>query len=318
MESGVDGRVEEQSGTPVAGDAELERRLADQPPWVRAFVPQLHRLRDAELRRVMPCLLEAGRDARVLEIGGGDGWQAAQLSEVFASVTSIDIEGAHYGELQVHPVVEYDGHRIPLPDGSIDLVFSSNVLEHIPHVSEFQSEIPRVLSPAGRAVHVLPSASWVFWGLLAHFPELPRWAFWQLTWRLSRLGGSAGAAAPAPDDAPPPSSHIGGAPLLGAGGRGVKGILKSLFEILLPHRHGERGNVFGELWLFSRKAWHPLFRRTGWCIDRSEPLHLFYTGKTVFGTGWSIESRTRWSRLLGSSSHLTVLMSADAQERRAD
>jgi len=53
--------------------------------------------------------------------------------------------------------------QIPFEDHAFDIVFSSNVLEHIPHVVEFQKEIQRVLKPDGIAIHVLPSSSWRVW-----------------------------------------------------------------------------------------------------------------------------------------------------------
>jgi predicted SAM-dependent methyltransferase len=65
-------------------------------------------------------------------------------------------------------VVDYDGQRIPFGDDSFDVVFSSNVLEHIPHVDAFQQEIHRVLKPGGVAVHIVPSSSWRWWTNITH------------------------------------------------------------------------------------------------------------------------------------------------------
>ena len=69
------------------------------------------------------------------------------------------------------PVIVYDGQSIPLESDSVDIVFSSNVLEHIRDVEPFQSEVHRVLKPGGNAVHVLPTSSWRFWTSITSFPD---------------------------------------------------------------------------------------------------------------------------------------------------
>jgi len=120
----------------------------------------LEAIRTAELEHVLDFL--PARCA-LLEIGSGSGWQAKRLSTLGFSVEAIDVPSSNYVSTRVWPVREYDGTRIPFLDESFDCVFSSNTLEHIPHVREFQREILRVLKPGGIAVHVVPSASWRVW-----------------------------------------------------------------------------------------------------------------------------------------------------------
>jgi len=129
-----------------------------------------------------------------------------------------------------------------------------------------------------------------------------------ISWQLQkRRAGGGGAGSPEPavsTEVPAASTH----PSPNATRRSVFArLLVVLRSILWRPRHGERGNALTELWLFSRPAWHRLFRRTGWVVESSEPLHLFYTGIGILGTRWGIQSRTSWSRLLGSSTHVTVL-----------
>jgi SAM-dependent methyltransferase len=42
-----------------------------------------------------------------------------------------------------------DGNQLPLPDGVVDVTFSSNVLEHIPTPRHFLDEMVRVTRPRG-------------------------------------------------------------------------------------------------------------------------------------------------------------------------
>jgi ubiquinone/menaquinone biosynthesis C-methylase UbiE len=67
-------------------------------------------------------------------------------------------------------ITDFDGRNAPFHDASFDIVFSSNVLEHVPDLVHMHSEIQRVLTPNGYAVHVLPTHSWRLWTTLSAFP----------------------------------------------------------------------------------------------------------------------------------------------------
>ncbi len=82
---------------------------------------------------------------------------------------AIDVKTSQHAQHRVWPVTIYDGKVIPFQNDCFDIVFSSNVLEHIPHVNAFQNEIKRVLKHCGRSVHILPSGSWRFWSLVTHY-----------------------------------------------------------------------------------------------------------------------------------------------------
>jgi SAM-dependent methyltransferase len=105
---------------------------------------------------------------RILEIGAGTGWQAKVLASQGYDVSAIDVPYSNYRENRIWPVIDYDGKNIPFKDNTFDIVFSSNVLEHILHIYEFQKEIHRVLKPSTWAIHVLPSGSWRFWTNITH------------------------------------------------------------------------------------------------------------------------------------------------------
>src|SRR5919197_1277373 len=128
--------------------------------------PSTHheRLRHAELGLVQNWFEPT---AHVLDLGAGAGYQASLISEMGCDVTAVDVavRGRTY-----YPVREYDGKRIPLPDESVDVVFSSHVLEHVESLMPLLSETKRVMRPLGLAIHILPTPAWRLWTSLAHYP----------------------------------------------------------------------------------------------------------------------------------------------------
>lgn len=254
--------------------------------------------------------------ARVLEIGAGAGWQSRMFSELGFDVSAIDLESSQYRQQAVFDVKTYDGHRIPFGDASFDVVFSSNVLEHIPHVEEFQAEILRVLAPGGRAVHILPSASWRLWTTLTYYLTLPvrllrRLArrseprsdpqFWEEVAEETGIDQMdliefAEFVADDPQAAEPRPEFV----------EQLRIRLKELQRVT-PPPHGEFGNFATEIYYFSRFRWKALFEREGFRVVASFRNGLFYTGYSLLGARLAIRVRSRLSRLLGSACRVYVL-----------
>jgi SAM-dependent methyltransferase len=219
-------------------------------------------------RAVIERHLPAG--ARVLEIGGGTGLQARELSERGFAVTSIDLEGSTYAHDRVFPVIDYDGRTLPFEPRSFDVVLSSNVLEHVRDLPSMEREIHRVLTPGGRCIHVLPTHAWRFWTLATQYPGLVQ----RVADALLRL----------PTD---PRAALRDA--VRAGG------------LVVPRRHGERGNAFTELFYFHPSWWRRHFRAHGFEVVTEQPMELFYTGHMVLGARLDLATRARLARYLGSA-----------------
>lgn len=243
----------------------------------------LHRVRDYEINKISPHFPPG---ARILEIGGGTGYQAKQLADRGFKVVSIDVGGSRYGEERVFPVIEYDGKAFPFPDAAFDVVFSSNVLEHIADPAQFHGESRRVLKPGGYCVHVMPTAVWRFWQGVANYVELCQRVAPLLPELLPRRFRLSEWNRPA----------IVFEEL---------GRLRKQY-IRIP-RHGETGNAFTELWTFSRRHWLNHFHRQGYAVLLAEGVGLFYTGHMVFGKRWGLRSRARVAKVLGSATMLYVV-----------
>ncbi len=123
----------------------------------------LKKIREYELQKIIDKLPPK---SRILEIGGGSGWQAKILEDLGHKVSSIDIENSFYLNEKIFNVQTYDGVKIPFSNKEFDIIFSSNVLEHIKETNNYQKELYRVLKDEGLAIHIIPSATWRIWTIL--------------------------------------------------------------------------------------------------------------------------------------------------------
>ena len=97
---------------------------------------------------------EAGRIEHRRDRAAAAAGQARMLAEAGFAVRSFDLAGSQFSAQRVFTIEDYDGHRIPAADAAFDIVFSSNVLEHIPTCARSRPELHRVLKPDGIAVHL--------------------------------------------------------------------------------------------------------------------------------------------------------------------
>lgn len=262
----------------------------------------LHLLRDFELQQVLgnlPSPQDESTGPRVLDIGAGTGRQAALLKRRGYAVVAVDLASSAYAAERVFPVVEYDGVNLPLDDASVNVVFSSNVLEHVEHLDTLLAETRRILMKDGLAIHILPTPSWRAWTTLAHLP-------WLISRSLSLVFRG-------------PGSSTQGRVRSGseADGQGA-GKLKRLAASLWPARHGERGNALTEVWYFSEWWWRKAFVDCGFNVIETRPAGLFYTGAMLLAGRLSLGMRRRLATVLGSSCRIYILSAAPPEEGLAD
>jgi SAM-dependent methyltransferase len=235
----------------------------------------LNFLRQVEMEQVLP-FLPAG--ARILEFGSGTGKQARLLADHGFDVVAVDLASSNYASDRIFPVQDYDGHHIPIEDKSVDVIFSSNVLEHVENLEEIFGEFRRILKPEGFALHVLPTTAWRFWSFA------------------TGIAASLRAAVLMPTElAHPP-----------AGGRWnvLKRDLRRIASGFIPRAHGTSAEGLSELWTFSRMAWRRKFNRYGFEIVDDWPMGLFYTGTLFRGPALPIAKRQKLGAILGSAAHI--------------
>jgi SAM-dependent methyltransferase len=113
-------------------------------------------------RRRALLLGEARRGERVLDLGCGAGRFVAALREAGADAVGVELaEGALERARRNVPGADLrrlgaEG-EVPVEDSSVDLVWCSEVLEHVPDTAGLLSEARRVLRTGGRLLVTTPS-----------------------------------------------------------------------------------------------------------------------------------------------------------------
>ena len=112
-----------------------------------------------ERRRTL-LLNEARAGERVLDLGCGAGRFVAALRDAGADPVGVELaDGALERARRNVPGADFRPmtDAIPLEDSSVDLVWCSEVLEHVPDTAGLLSEVRRVLKTGGRLLATTPA-----------------------------------------------------------------------------------------------------------------------------------------------------------------
>lgn len=100
---------------------------------------------------------------RIVDVGCGAGYGAAQLAQAAANVIAIDLASAavsyartHYSAPNLHYLRGACG-ALPVASSSVDVVVSFELIEHVPDWREFLGEVRRVLAPQGQFIVSTPN-----------------------------------------------------------------------------------------------------------------------------------------------------------------
>jgi SAM-dependent methyltransferase len=242
----------------------------------------LQHLRLAELELIRPLFPASGR---ILELGGGSGYQASVIAAWGYEVESIDVKASD----ECFPVRSYDGEHIPCPSASVDLIFSSNVLEHIPtsKLSVLLEETRRVLRDGGVSIHLLPTPSWRALNSAAHYPSVFRTLKEHFT-RVPEVGDVSVNVSARSD-------------------RSARVLRFLKWSLTGPLKaHGEYASALSELYYFSRRRWSRVFRDAGFQILSVQGNGLVYSGCCI--CPWlSMFWRRRLSNCFGSACNVFVV-----------
>jgi len=222
----------------------------------------LHFVRNEELKQVIKFFPPPKKDLKILEIGGGDGYLASELEKMGYDIVSLDVNpssASHY------PVIKTIGSNLDFDDDIFDVIFSSNVLEHIQSLNLTFDEIHRVSKKDCTIIHTVPTTSWrlvtsVIRITLAGFNFISR-IYHNIRSIKSNIVNTSLHNNYQSDD--------------------KKFIKRNIMKVFL-HPHGVYKNAFYELYYFSKFRWKKEFIAADFFITHYEKTTLFYSGHSIF------------------------------------
>jgi SAM-dependent methyltransferase len=240
----------------------------------------LRALRQAEVDAVLERYRAHFSGAAALEIGSGSGVQLDALSSCCASIVGVEVRSDAIGR-EKHPrILMYDGVNLPFSSSSFDVVFSSNVLEHVERLDLLQKEIARVLKPGGVCIHVLPTHLWKLWTTAMCLCLAPP--------RVLKVSINA---------------------IRGRTAQSPKGV-SAWLDLLVGERHGVVGGRMSEAIEFNPRSWRRRFVAQGWEVVEAHPMGLAYEGNVVFGSRLGLNARRQIAAVLGSACHVFLVRRA--------
>ncbi len=145
--------------------AEIKIHSADLPTW-HEFV------RRREFEFIIDALGSHTKFRKALELGAGEGGQSITISKYCETLTCTELSETGNALIGCFKAKNLPNVNYELCDAcdlsrfyqeKFDLIFSSNMLEHIPHPEMCLNECRKVLDVSGLMIHTMPTRQWKFW-----------------------------------------------------------------------------------------------------------------------------------------------------------
>lgn len=130
---------------------------------------------------IRPELLPSGAEARVLDVGCGDGRHIAAAAAHGCFAVGLDYDAGELAKARGRlrglrvDLIAGDASRLPFRDGAFDAVICTETLEHLPDDNGAMGEIGRVLADGGMLHGAVPShfTERLYWALSPGYRDAP-------------------------------------------------------------------------------------------------------------------------------------------------
>ncbi len=139
--------------------------------------------------------VEPAPESKILDFGCGRGLKVEQLRALGYDAYGCDLVPLWNDRQEskaAFALIANEPYRLPYPDGTFDIVFSTSVFEHARNTEECFREIHRVLKTGGYSMHLFPAKYYlpyephILIPLANYFwPQCPRW--WIGLWLILRI-----------------------------------------------------------------------------------------------------------------------------------
>ncbi|MBI2524690.1 MAG: class I SAM-dependent methyltransferase [Candidatus Rokubacteria bacterium] len=261
----------------------------------------LHRIRSREIELIFARCPEAAF-GKGLELGAGDGFQSRLLSSYVKDLVCTDFSESILAAGDHPASVAFavcDAERVDevFAAATFDLVYSSNLLEHLPRPDAALRGMHRVLKREGLAIHVVPNPVWKLSQLVFFYPDLAVRISRRL---LTTLGLPPARRRPA--SAPDPARR---------GGVAIENNPKASRRPerhFWPTPHGAYESNLVELYAYSRRRWLGTFADAGFRVLR------VLRGPAASGYGFGLERARRVLERAGVSTESVYVAAKDGHE----
>jgi SAM-dependent methyltransferase len=256
--------IESQCGIPIQTRSSIPwkrfRRIHSDQAWGDL-------LRSREIRGILGNFPKNFFD-NGLELGCGSGHHSRQLTYYCKHLTATEYDAAKITACETEKIsfAAADAQNLSeYASGSMDLIYSSNMIEHLPRVDNCLRECSRILKEGGIIVHTVPNRTWKLFHLLMFFPVLMRGLLFRLPCLRQRRKKNVIAARDTLDNNLRSSQP------------------KSLLSRCWPEVHGISKTHWQEFAAWGEKKWLAIFDRNELDVLQIVRLPFYYGHGYKFG-----------------------------------
>jgi 2-polyprenyl-3-methyl-5-hydroxy-6-metoxy-1,4-benzoquinol methylase len=257
-------------------NAEIRRSRSKEMKLKQGWINQRNSFRQRELELIFGRCPEH-LFQRGLEMGAGDGFQSRLIKWYVEKLVCTDLNA---DRLQQRPAENvsyfiYDAEEIGqhFEAQTFDLVFSSNMLEHLPNVQACLAGTYKILKDDGIAIHLMPNRVWKSFNLLLFYPDL-------ILTKLERLINKSKRFV---------ASNVSTENNL----KTQQKSRKARWRYYVPQPHGAYGSHLEEFKMFARARWIQEFEANGFEVVK------VITTPFATGYGFGFDGIKKWIEKLG-------------------